>query len=164
MPDVPRPLHSMGHLVLSNATHSCHVGPDMHVPGRSKASIEALGGRNPDLVPRYEKGDLQLSEYFDSSCASYNRDLSRSSTGFILSIGNGIISYASKLQRLSTQSSTECGLVALAQAAKKGTYLSGLLGEVRLRRSEPYTIRETISPPSRPLTFDIYAPITSFRG
>ena len=106
----------------------------------AKRVLRYLKGR-PNIPLLYQKGDLGLVGYCDSSYGAADPDLARSSSGFIYFLGKGVIHFGSKLQRLTAQSSTESELIALAHTAKEGRHISALLGEIGVRQAMAFEIR-----------------------
>lgn len=80
----------------------------------------------------YTAGRFQLQGFSvaNHDMADPDYDKRRSSSGIMLFLSDGPISFASRIQKLPAQSSTESELIALAQASKEAVYLSNMLGEL----------------------------------
>jgi Reverse transcriptase (RNA-dependent DNA polymerase) len=70
-----------------------------------------------------------LTGYTDSDYAGDKNEY-KSTSGYIFYLANGPISYSSKLQSITAQSSTEAEYIALCNATKEAIYLRGLLIEI----------------------------------
>jgi Reverse transcriptase (RNA-dependent DNA polymerase) len=60
----------------------------------------------------------------------------KSTSGYIFKLANGPISYSSKLQSITAQSSTEAEYIAICNATKEAIYLKGLLEEIGYLKQE----------------------------
>ena len=81
------------------------------------------------------KGDYNSSPYITGyTDADYagEKDEYKSTTGYIFYLANGPISYKSKLQSITAQSTTEAEYIALANSAKEATYIKALITELGL--------------------------------
>ena len=83
----------------------------------------------------------QLTGYVDSNFATDVNDR-RSTTGYIVTLGESVISWKSKKQGSTTLSSTEAEYVALSQCACELKFLSMLLKEMKVRLKLPIMLRE----------------------
>ena len=93
-------------------------------------------------VFRYLKGHLNLGiKYSKGSNAEYLKGYAdsdyrgdkseyKSTSGYLFKLANGPISYSSKLQSITAQSSTEAEYIALCNATKEAIFLKGLLEEI----------------------------------
>jgi hypothetical protein len=82
------------------------------------------------------KGNTQLVAYSDSDFAGDVTDR-KSTTGYVMMLGNCAISWCSKKQPIITLSSTEAELVAANAAAKEIKFLRNLLKDLGLEQKEP---------------------------
>ncbi|KAJ2935676.1 hypothetical protein H1R20_g1419, partial [Candolleomyces eurysporus] len=100
--------------------HTTHMEALRHVLRYLKATKDyrlTLGGR-----------DFVLSGYSD---ANWGTELHRHSiSGYLFSVGGGVISWSSKKQPIVTLSSTESEYVALTQASKEAVWLRSLSREI----------------------------------
>ena len=81
------------------------------------------------------RGDAKTSSYITGyTDADYagEKDEYKSTTGYIFYLANGPISYKSKLQPITAQSTTEAEYIALANTAKEATYIKALITELGL--------------------------------
>jgi len=83
----------------------------------------------------------QLTGYVDSNFATDVNDR-RSTTGYIVTLGESVISWKSKKQGSTTLSSTEAKYVAISQCACELKFLSMLLKEMRVILKLPIMLRE----------------------
>ena len=63
-----------------------------------------------------------------------NPDNGRSTSGYVLRIGSGAISWSSKLQGLVTQSTTEAEFIAAVDAGREIVWMRNLLSAVTMKR------------------------------
>jgi phosphopantetheinyl transferase (holo-ACP synthase) len=77
------------------------------------------------------KTSLYITGYTDADYAG-DKDEYKSTTGYIFYLANGPISYKSKLQPITAQSTTEAEYIALANATKEATYIKALITELGL--------------------------------
>jgi histone deacetylase 1/2 len=99
-------------------------------------------------IPRYLKGTIEVSLHFsahsnhslysDSDADWGSCPVDRRSTGgFLVYLGNNLISWSSKKQRTAARSSTESEYRALADTAAELQWLRSLLIELRFPTAEP---------------------------
>ncbi len=101
---------------------------DVHMTAAKRVIRYLRGKTNVELV--YRKSGNILTGFCDSSYITPDPDNLRSSSGYIFYLGNNIISFASRMQRLVALSSTESEIIALTEATKEAKYLVDLLGEL----------------------------------
>ncbi|CAM9579626.1 unnamed protein product, partial [Chrysoparadoxa australica] len=77
----------------------------------------------------YNKGDPKLTAFCDASYASAD-DQYKSVSGFVAVHGGAAISWFSRLQRVTAQSTAEAEYIAMAEAAKELLYLAQLSDEL----------------------------------
>ncbi|CAM9484289.1 unnamed protein product [Hapterophycus canaliculatus] len=94
----------------------------------AKRVLRYLRG-TPDLPTVYRKGPLELVGFADSDFAE-DLENRRSCTGFLYTLGRGVISSAAALKKTIAQSTTEAELIALYVASQEGVYLLNLLKEL----------------------------------
>lgn len=81
----------------------------------------------------FKKGkDFKVRGYCDSDYGT-DRDMSRSITVYIFTIGGNTISWRSSLQKVVALSMTEAEYMALSDAIKEGIWLKGICEELKLR-------------------------------
>lgn len=96
-----------------------------------------LNTKNYDL--RFSGSHITLVGYSDSDWAG-DSDSRKSTTGYILFIGNSPVNWQSKLQPLVTMSSTEAEYVALSTTAQENLCIKFLLKELGYSMIMPTTI------------------------
>ncbi|CAN0028815.1 unnamed protein product, partial [Sphacelaria rigidula] len=87
----------------------------------------------PDLLItyRFSKNNLNLQGYCDSSYGnSGSQGRMRSTTGTMFFSANGLVHFSSSLQKITTSSTTEAELIALARDGEFGMYLLNLVREL----------------------------------
>ena len=105
----------------------------------AKHALRYLHG-TPDLPITYRKGQLRLVSYTDASFGA-NPDNRKSTTGYLFFLGGAPISFGSKTQSLTAQSTVESELQALNYGAREAVYLSNFLTELGLKDSSQVPIR-----------------------
>ncbi|XP_062539030.1 uncharacterized protein LOC134207326 [Armigeres subalbatus] len=104
-------------------------------------------------VLRYLKGTkdyrLQLGRNLDEPLAGYadadwagDMDSRRSTTGFVLSFGGGVVSWTSRRQASVTLSSMEAEYVALSETCQETLWMRKLLGDFGEAPGAPTTLKE----------------------
>lgn len=83
----------------------------------------------PDLPIIYKQGQFRLTAFTDASFGA-NPDTGKSTTGYLFFLGGGLISFGSKTQSLTAQSTVEAELQALSYSAKEAVYLSNFTKEL----------------------------------
>ncbi|EEB89105.1 hypothetical protein MPER_12841, partial [Moniliophthora perniciosa FA553] len=122
------------------------------------ASVLARFNSNPGMdhwkavkhVLRYLKGTMDIkleygpdpttNDLFVTYCDSDlggNRDNGKSTTGYILKLGSGAVSWSSKLQPMVTLSSTEAEYIAAVAAGKEIKAMRNLLEELGYQSQQP---------------------------
>ena len=94
----------------------------------------------PDLPITYRKGQLRLVSYTDASFGA-NPDNRKSTTGYLFFLGGAPISFGSKTQSLTAQSTVKSELQAPSYGAREAVYLSNFLTELGLKDSSQVPIR-----------------------
>ena len=67
---------------------------------------------------------------------------SRSTSGYVLKIGNSLVSWCSKRQSCLSKSSTKAEYVAISSATQEAVWLRRLIEDIGLKHEEPITIYE----------------------
>ena len=83
---------------------------------------------------------LRLVSYTDASFGA-NPDNRKSTTGYLFFLGGAPISFGSKTQSLTAQSTVKSELLALSYGAREAVYLSNFLTELGLKDSSQVPIR-----------------------
>src|SRR5438046_7592921 len=112
--------------------HSVHLQAAKHV-------LRYLRG-SPELGILYKSINGDLIGYADAAYA--NARLFRSTTGFCFLISGAPVSWTSKRQSITAQSTTESEYIALTEAGKQAVWLRHLL--YTLRKPEVYKKKATI--------------------
>ncbi|CAB1102198.1 unnamed protein product [Ectocarpus sp. CCAP 1310/34] len=117
-------------------TRACANPAQVHMAA-AKHLLRYLRG-TPDLPIVYKKGQFRLSCFTDSSFGA-NPDNRRSPTGYLFSLGGGLISYGAKAQTLAAQNTVEAELQALSFSAREAVYISNFMTEIGFKtfRSVP---------------------------
>lgn len=85
-----------------------------------------------ELNLTFMKGsDFRVRGYCDSDNAS-DLDKSRSTTGYVYTVGGNTISWRSSLQKVVALSTTEVEYMALSDAVREGIWLKGICKELKL--------------------------------
>ena len=82
-----------------------------------------------DLPIVYKRGKFWMVSYTGASFGA-NPDNRKSTTGYLFFLGGGLISFGSKTQSLTAQSTVESELQALSYGAREAVYLSNFLMEL----------------------------------
>lgn len=86
--------------------------------------------QNPDSGVMFKKtGEIKLDAYCDSSFAD-DRETRKSTTGFIILMSGGALTWSSRKQPIVTLSTTESEFVAAADCTKEVLYLKHLIEEI----------------------------------
>ena len=123
---------------VNQLTKACNRPAEVHMTA-AKHVLRYLRG-TPDLPITYRKGQLRLVSYTDASFGA-NPDNRKSTTGYLFFLGGAPISFGSKIQSLTTQSTVESELQALSYGAREAVYLSNFLTELGLKDSSQVPIR-----------------------
>ena len=123
---------------VNQLTRACNRPAEVHMT-TAKHVLRYLRG-TPDLPITYRKGQLRLVSYTDASFGA-NPDNRKSTTGYLFFLGGAPISFGSKTQSLTAQSTVESELQALSYGAREAVYLSNFLTELGLKDSSQVPIR-----------------------
>ena len=123
---------------VNQLTRACNRPVEVHMTA-AKHVLRYLRG-TPDLPITYRKGQLRLVSYTDASFGA-NPDNRKSTTGYLFFLGGAPISFGSKTQSLTAQSTVESELQALSYGAREAVYLSNFLTELGLKDSSQVPIR-----------------------
>ena len=85
--------------------------------------------RTTDLPIVYKRGQFRMVSYTDVSFGA-NPDNRKSTTGYLFFLGRELISFRSKMQSLTAQSTVESELQALSYGAREVVYNSNFLMEL----------------------------------
>ena len=96
----------------------------------AKRIIRYLRGTS-DLVLCYEGGDLKLKGYSDTDCGG-DPDESRSTSGYMFTVGGGATSWCSKKQNCIALSTMEAKYVACSLATQEAIWLRSFLQVLNL--------------------------------
>ncbi|CAM9934493.1 unnamed protein product, partial [Sphacelaria rigidula] len=101
--------------------------------GAVKRILRYLRG-TPDIRITYSRNSsFELTGFCDASYGTGNPEKARSTSGSIYFLTGGAIHFSASVQKISAQSTTEAGLIAMSSCAKQGIYLCGVLGELGWR-------------------------------
>ena len=123
---------------VNQLTRACNRPAEVYMTA-AKHVLRYLRGK-PDLPITYRKGQLRLVSYTDASFGA-NPDNRKSTTGYLFFLGGAPISFGSKTQSLTAQSTVESELQALSYGAREGVYLSNFLTELGHKDSSQVPIR-----------------------
>ena len=123
---------------VNQLTRACNRPAEVHMTA-AKHVLRYLRG-TPDLPITYRKEQLRLLSYTDASFGA-NPDNRKSTTGYLFFLGGAPISFGSKTQSLTAQSTVESELQALSYGAREAVYLSSFLTELGLKDSSQVPIR-----------------------
>ena len=123
---------------VNQLTRACNRPAEVHMTA-AKHVLRYLRG-TPHLPITYRKGQLRLVSYTDASFGA-NPDNRKSTTGYLFFLGGAPISFGSKTQSLTAQSTVESELQALSYGAREAVYLSNFLTELGLKDSSQVPIR-----------------------
>ena len=103
-----------------------------------KAACRVLNylSHHPAHAIRYHGSVLDLHVYTDSDWAS-DKDTRRSTSGFVVCLGGGVINWLSKLQPIVTVSSMEAEYVACFFAVQDIVWIRQMLRDLGLTRTQP---------------------------
>ena len=108
-------------------TRACSNPAQVHMTA-AKHVLRYLRG-TPDLPIVYKQERFRLIGYTDASFGA-NPDNGKSTTGYLFFLGGALISFGSKTQSLTAQSTVESELQALSYGAKEAVYLSNFMTEL----------------------------------
>jgi hypothetical protein len=111
------------------ARYASNPGPE-HITATKRVFRYLNGHLDHDMT---YTGDTKTSPYIkgytDSDYAG-DKEEYKSTTDYIFFLANGPISYSSKIQSITAQSTTEAEYIALSKAAKEATYIKALTTEL----------------------------------
>lgn len=91
----------------------------------------------PHFGTKYKKGDTPLLVGFSDSDFASDIITRRSTTGYVIKIGNGVVTWASQRQHSVSLSTTEAEYVAAAQVTKEILWLQYLLEDIGEELNKP---------------------------
>ena len=112
---------------VNQLTRACSKPAEIHMTA-AKHALRYLRGTT-DLPIVYKRGQFRMVSYTDASFG-VNPDNRESTTGYLFFLGGGLISFGSKTQSLTAQSTVESELQALSYGAWEAVYLSNFLMEL----------------------------------
>ena len=107
----------------------------------AKHALRYLRGTT-DLPIVYKRGQFRMVPYTDASSGA-NPDNCKSTTGYLFFLGGGLISFGSKTQSLTAQSTVKSELQALSDGAREAVYLSSFLMELGFKTFSSVQHRST---------------------
>ena len=108
-------------------TRACSKPAEIHMTA-AKHALRYLRGTT-DLPIVYKRGQFWMVSYTNASFGA-NPDNRKSTIGYLFFLGGGLISFGSKTQSLTAQSTVESELQALSYGAREAVYLSNFLMEL----------------------------------
>ena len=117
---------------VNQLARACNRPAEVHMTA-AKHVLRYLRGM-PELPITYRKGQLRLVSYTDASFGA-NPDNRKSTTGYPFFLGGAPITFGSKTQSLTAQSTVESELQALSYGVREAVYLSNFLTELGLKNS-----------------------------
>ena len=115
---------------VNELTRSCSKPAEIHMTA-AKHALRYLRGTT-DLPIVYKRAQFRMVSYTDASFGA-NPDNRKSTTGYLFLLGGGLISFGSKTQSLTAQSTVESELQALSYGARETVYNSNFLMELGLK-------------------------------
>ena len=112
---------------VNQLTRACSKPAEIHMTA-AKRVLRYLWGTT-DLPIVYKRGKFRMVSYTDASFGA-NPDNRKSTTGYLFFLGGGLISFGSKTQSLTAQSTVESELQVLSYEAREAVYLSNFLMEL----------------------------------
>ena len=109
---------------VKQLTRACSKPAEIHMTAVKHA--QRYLRRTTDLPIVYKRGKLRMLSNTDASFGA-NPDNRKSTTGYIFFLGGGLISFGSKTQSLTAQSTVESELQALSYGAREAVHLSNFL-------------------------------------
>ncbi|XP_060667179.1 uncharacterized mitochondrial protein AtMg00810-like [Ziziphus jujuba] len=102
-------------------------------------------------ILKYVKGTAKYGLWFSSKCSGElmgfsdsdwagNEDDSKSTSGYVFTLGNGVFSWCSKKQEVVAQSSAEAEYVAAVSAANQAIWIQKILSDLGINVSSPMVI------------------------
>jgi Reverse transcriptase (RNA-dependent DNA polymerase) len=130
-PDIMYPSQSLAR----NMQSPSHV----HFTAGKRVIRYLMGTRDEGII--YGVGDLEPVIYVDASWGD-DPDTGRSTTGYVVMMAGGAISWGSKLQQTVALSSTEAEYMALCAATQEAIHVRRLVGDLGIELKEPTIIYE----------------------
>ena len=113
--------------VVNQLTRACSKPAEIHMTAAKHALRYLRGTTDQPIV--YKRGKFRMVSYTDASFGA-NTDNRNSTAGYLFFLGGGLISFGSKTQSLTAQSTVESELQALSYGAREAVYLSNFLMEL----------------------------------
>lgn len=127
---------------VNQLTRACSKPAQAHMTA-AKHALRYLRGK-PDLPIVFKRGQFRIAAFADASFGA-NPDNRKSTTGYLFFLGGGLISFGTKTQSLTAQSTVESELQAISYGAKEAVYLSNLLLELKFDNFKPISIKSDSS-------------------
>ena len=112
---------------VNQLTKACSTPAEIHMTAAKHALRYLRGTTDPPIV--YKRGQFRVVSYTDASFEA-NLDNRKSTTGCLFFLSGGLISFGSKTQSLTAQSTVESELQPLSYGARGVVYLSNFLMEL----------------------------------
>ena len=112
---------------VNQLTRACNKPAEIHMTAAKHALRYLRGTTGLPIV--YKQGQFRMVSYTDASFGA-NPDNRKSTTGYLFFLGGELISFVSKTQSLTAQSTVESELQALSYGAREAVYLSNFLIEL----------------------------------
>ena len=84
---------------------------------------------------RFSSGKPQLDGYTDSDMSA-DVDISRSTSGYVMTYAGGAVSWQSRLQKTVALSTTEAEYMAVVEVGKEVLWMKDFIGELGIRQEE----------------------------
>ena len=84
---------------------------------------------NMGLAVTYKTGCFETTGYCDANWGN-NPDYGKSTSGYLLMLAGGPLSFKTALQNVTAQSTLEAELISMAHASKEAVYLSNMMAEL----------------------------------
>lgn len=123
-------------IAVNQLTRACSKPAQTHMT----AAKHELQSRTRPVPITYKRGQFRIAAFVDASFGA-NPDNRKSSTVYLFLLGEGLISFGSKAQSLTAQSTVESELQALSYVAKEAVYISNLMQELKFDNLKPTSIR-----------------------
>ena len=112
---------------VNQLTRACTKPAGIHMTAAMHAQRYLRG--TTDLTIVYKRGKFRMVSYTDASFGAIP-DNRKSATGYLFCLGGRLISFGSKTQSLTAQSTVESELQVLSYGAREAVYLSNFLMEL----------------------------------
>ena len=122
---------------VNQLTRACSKPAEIHMTA-AKQALRYLRGAT-DLPIVYKRGQFRMVSHTDASFGA-NPDNRKSTTGYLFFLGGRLISFGSKTQSLTAQSTVESELQALSYGAREAVYLSNFLMKLGFKTFPSVTI------------------------